>query len=149
MYCASCGKPMAGIRMSCSDCGRLTPAFWLNAYSLAIWFVVVVINVMYLWKVVPVMAHLEIKLGLVLPLPMRLHIWLISAARSLWLLLLLLAVGVWLALRWRKIPLPDFLKSGKVLAVVTWLAMWGTMLGLLSAFIEVVTLFRHPLKLVT
>ena len=40
MYCTSCGKKMPGIRSRCPECRKLTPAFWFNIYSLAIWLLI-------------------------------------------------------------------------------------------------------------
>lgn len=140
MYCSSCGTSMGGVRMRCPHCHSFTPAFWLNLYSLAILLIILESEGFYLWKMIPVMAHLGHGLGTALPPVLRLNIRLATLVGSWWGLgVLLVVVGALLVLRWRRVALPDWLASGGTLAVVTWLALATTQAGLFAGFIWLLT----------
>jgi hypothetical protein len=135
MYCSSCGKQMDHIRMRCPACHHMTAAYWLNAYSLGLLLLIVAANYFYLVYLLPYWQNFMAALEVDLPLPMRLH-----AALARWVtdfgwlvaLLLILLLGI---LRWQRKTLPGFLKSGKLLASLTWLVMVGTLGTLLMALV--------------
>lgn len=138
MYCTSCGKDMGGVRMRCPVCGHFTPAFSLNLYSAMLWLLILEVNSFFLWKMVPILAVMSTRLGVSLPPLARLHILLASTLFHPWgLVLLVLVVALLLVLRWRKIPLPNFLKSGEALAVVTWLSLAISLAGIFANLIHV------------
>jgi hypothetical protein len=111
----------------------MTSAYWLNAYSVALWLLIVAANFLYLVYLLPIWANLMAGLGAELPLPLRVHAGvahLVAAYGWLALLLLILLFGV---LHWRKVRLPGFMKSGKLLASFTWLVAAGTFAAVLVA----------------
>ena len=147
MYCSSCGKHMGSVRMRCPVCGHFTSAFSLNLFSVMLWLVILEVDSFFLWKMIPIVAHMSSGLGVELPPLARLYIWLATVFPPWGLALLVVVVVVLLfILRWRKTPLPDFVKSGEVLAVVTWLALAVSLAGIFASFIHVLIYFPAIIK---
>jgi hypothetical protein len=99
---------------------------------LALWVVIVGANYLLLWVWLPPVARTFAELEVDLPLPLRVYAAFARLAAIAGVGLLLLAAVVGAVLRWRKVRVTNFLKSGKLLAVVTYAAVAITMLGLLS-----------------
>jgi hypothetical protein len=135
MYCSSCGKQMDQIRMRCPACHHMTAAYWLNAYSVALWLLIVAANYLYLVYLLPIWANLFNGLAVDLPLPMRVHAAVAGWVTSYGWLVLLLAILILGLLHWAKKTLPGFLKSGRLLASFTWLVMAGTIAMVLVALL--------------
>ncbi len=135
MYCSSCGKPMTAVKMQCPECRCFTPAFWLNAFSSALWPVIVTMNYFLLRIWLPPVAQRFAGVGVELPLPLRVYAGLVRLAAIAGLWLLLLAAAVLVVLRWRKVGVPNFLKSGRLLAAVTYALLVFSMLGLFSGLL--------------
>ncbi len=123
---------MTAVIMVCPQCRCFTPAFWLNVFSLALWVVIVAMNYFLLRVWLPPMAQRFAGLGVELPLPLRIYIGLLRLAAILGIGLLLLVTTVLGVLRRRKVEVPNFLKSGKLLATVTYAVLVFSMLGLFS-----------------
>jgi hypothetical protein len=133
MYCSLCGKQMDHIRMRCSACHHMTAAYWLNAFSVAMWLLIAAANFIYVVYLLPIWANLMAGLGETLPPPMRIHSNIAQVTMAYGWLVLLLLVALFVVLHWKKVHLPEFLKSGKLLASFTWLVMAGTFAGILAA----------------
>lgn len=132
MYCSSCGKQMDHIRLRCPACHHMTSAYWLNAFSLVMWLLIVAANYVYLQKLLPVLTYLSAFQGEHLLLPVRIHAALARWVTMYWWVVLLLVVLGFGLFRWKKMMLPGFLKSGRLLASLTSLVMAGTLAGLLT-----------------
>lgn len=133
MYCSSCGKQMDQIRMRCPECHHMTSAYWLNAYSLALWLLIVAANYFFLQYLLPVWANTMAGLGKMMPFPVRVYAGLaqlVTGYGPLVIVLAILSLGI---LHWKKM-LPDSLKSGRLLASVTWVVMVLTLGGVLATF---------------
>jgi type II secretory pathway component PulF len=134
MYCTSCGKQMPGVPSRCPECRKFTPAFWLNIYSLGIWAIIIQTSANYFFKLIPQYVVAILSIGGDLPLPIRWQIMLSSFFQN-WILVLFIA-GALLSLalrRWGN-RLPAFVRSGKVLAVVTCLVLAALINGILVGF---------------
>lgn len=136
MYCSSCGKQMPGVRWRCPACRVFTGAFWLNIFLLSLWAVIVAANWLYLDQLFPGILNIATSLGRALNLPMRIHFGLSDLAKTYGLLVIGLGIVLLLVLWWRKVSLPGFLKSGKLLAVVTWVVLVGSLGGFLAGLVE-------------
>ena len=137
MYCSSCGMKWSEMKMRCPECLRFTPAFWLNLFSLLLLVTLVLTNFMYLWKMVPIVGSLSAGLGFDLPLPMRVYIGLSQTSATLLFWVLILAIPVLLLLKGRKIRVPSFIMSGKLLAVLTWVALLFSLVGIITGYVDV------------
>ncbi len=141
MHCVSCGKAEESVHLRCSDCGSLTPALWLNLYSLLIWLMIAVVHFTYFLWIVPGILKIHMEFNVMLPLPVRLHYGLADfiEIRGPWIILLVIIAG--LAMRWKKIRLPKFCLSGKLLAGITFVALGVTFTGVLSGLVTLLLLF--------
>ncbi len=128
MYCSLCGMQMPAVKMLCPGCQGFTPAFALNLYSFALWVVIVVINCVYLRVWLPAIT----ALGIELPLPVHIYDALLRLAIAIAIGFLPLAIVVLFVLRWRKVAVPNPLKSGRLLAAATWMALVVSLLGIFS-----------------
>ncbi len=138
MYCSSCGKQMDHVRMRCPECHHMTSAYWLNAYSLALWLLIVAANYFYLQYLIPVWKSLMIGLGEDLPLGIKLHLALADLVSKYGLLILVLFILLLGFLHWKKKSLPGFLKSGRLLASLTWVVAVITLGGILAGMTSAV-----------
>jgi len=122
--------------MRCPRCRVLTPAFWLNGYSVALWVVLVAANYYYVRNLAPIVIETGLRVN-VSPDPiMLLHITLARLVGAWGVWALALAVAALVVLRVRRIALPNFLKSGKALAVVTWLGLVISLGGIVGALVQ-------------
>lgn len=64
-------------------------------------------------------------------LPVRIHFGLGRLFKKWGPWVLGLTIALLLAMRWRGIAVPGFIQSGKTLAVLTWMALTASLLGLL------------------
>lgn len=134
MHCPSCGKQMGGIRIRCPECRAFTPAFWLNIFSLLLLVVIVAMNYVYLATLLPVWQKVLRDFGMILSGPAAWPRMLVRDVVRGWLPVLVLPFVVLLALRWKKVAVLTVLKSGKLLAAVTLLALVGSAVVQLGAF---------------
>lgn len=141
MHCVSCGKAEESVQLRCSDCGSLTPALWLNLYSLLIWLMIAVAHFTYFLWIVPSILKIHMELNAMLPLPVRLHYGLADfiEAWGPWIILLVIIAG--LAMWWKKIRLPKFCLSGKLFAGITYLALGVTFTGILYGLVTLLLIF--------
>ncbi|MGH9787434.1 MAG: hypothetical protein ACRD4U_01870 [Candidatus Acidiferrales bacterium] len=108
----------------------------LNIYSLALWGVISAANYLYVQKIAPIVMNTAARLQAPIDPIMRAHIRIVNSASSWGLAFLALVILTMLGLRlWKRNPL-DFVKSGKILAVVTWLALVGTFAGVFAGFVQ-------------
>ncbi len=133
MYCSACGTRWSEIKMRCPECQRFTPALWLNLYSLSLLITLALTDFWYLWKIVPILAPVATGWGLNLPLATRFYIGLadLSATFAVWVLVL--AIPVIFLLKGRKVRVPSFVTSGKLLAVVTWVGLVISLVGIITS----------------
>lgn len=139
MHCSACGTQMADGKLRCPECHRFTPGLWLNLYCLSLLIALSLANFIHLWKMVPIMANMAAGLGFTLPLAMRLYIRLSNMSATLLLWVLILAIPVLFVLKGKKVRVPNFVMSGKLLAVVTWVALVFSLVGIFVGYIEVLT----------
>jgi hypothetical protein len=124
-------------KLRCPECFHFTPAFWLNLFSLLLLVTLVVTNFLYLWKMVPIVATFAAGMGFDLPLPMRLYIRVSNLSATIAFLALAVAIPVILLLKGRKVRVPSFVTSGKLLAVVTWVALLFSLVGIITGYVDV------------
>ncbi len=134
MHCPACAHELPGIRFRCPHCRRLQPAFWLNFYSLGLWVVILLMNVIHLRFGPQNLLRIQDP-----PPPLRLYLQLVHLGS--WILVL--AIVVLLVLGLRKSPLPTFIMSGKALAVVTYVMLVLSLLGVASGY-AIVLGEMHP-----
>lgn len=141
MHCVSCGKAEEFIHLRCSACGSLTPALWLNLYSLLIWLMIAVVHVTYFLWIVPSILKIYEQFNEMLPLIVRLHYILADFIEvwGPWIILLSIIAG--LAMWWKKVKLPKFCMSGKLFAGITYLALGVTFTGILYGLVALLLLF--------
>ncbi len=89
---------------------------------------IVVINCVYLRVQRPTLN----ALGIALPLPVQIYDGLLRLTIAIAIWLLPLGIVVVFVLRWRKLGVPNILKSGRLLAAATWMALVGSLLGIFS-----------------
>ena len=137
MYCSSCGIQMGEAKLRCQECRHFTPSFWLNSFSLLLLLTLVATDVMYLWKMVPIVAVFSAGMGFDFPLVLKLFIKLSDLTVTAALALLVLAFPAYLLLRGRKIRISSFVTSGKLLALVAWVTLVISLVGIIAGFTDV------------
>ena len=148
MHCVSCGKAEESVHLRCSACGSLTPALWLNLYSLLIWLMIVVVHFTYFLWLFPSIVRIYGELNEMLPLTVRLHYGSAQFIEDwgLWLMLLVVIAG--LAMWWKKIKLPKFCLSGKLFAGITYLALGVTFTGILYGLVAILLVLPTLISLI-
>lgn len=140
MYCPNCGKPLNGSGARCRDCRSLTPGFWLNAYSLAIWALIVFANYHALLWPGSLVRSACAKLELPMPLPTRMVVSVQNAVAQplvdIGVFALAAVIVFLLVVPGRRMPV---VKSGKALAVITWLAVLVTLIEMFGLFLPLAT----------
>ncbi|HYX70024.1 MAG TPA: hypothetical protein VE825_12880 [Terriglobales bacterium] len=142
MFCPSCGKPMDAVRLRCPACHRGTPALWLNLFALLILGAVAAGAYVHMTYLLPVLANLCAGLGIEMVLPARVYAQAARWVQDYGIWVLLAGIALLVLLRWRRGAIPGFVKSGKLLAALTWLALLATLAGILAAF--TMTLYMFP-----
>ena len=116
--------------------GRRRARQLMNFNSVALLIGAAGVYVFYMWKVVPTLAATMHFWNKALPLPVRIQI---SAAKwTVRLSPLIVAVIVALYFYRKKITVPEFVRSGMALAVVTGVALLLSLLGFLTALFQAV-----------
>jgi hypothetical protein len=128
MHCLACGANL-GESLRCSQCRRITPGLWLNLYSLSLIVLLVATNWIHLHYMVPIVVNLAESLGMQLSLAFRIYLGL--SAAGTWGGLLIAAIVV-LLLVLRKIP--NFLHSGRLLAIGAWMFLLYTLAGIFAGY---------------
>jgi hypothetical protein len=141
MHCSKCGAKSSGAAIRCPVCTGFTPAFWMNLYSLSLLAFLSVTNLIYVWKMVPIVATMARLLGFELPLAMRIYLHWINISAYFGLPAVALTVGALFALRRRKIPIPRFITSGALLAAAAFMALVFSVGGIMIGYVEVLVLF--------
>lgn len=136
IHCSSCGKEMMGVEMRCPACRTFTPAFWLNTVSAALLAIVVAVNYVYIARLIPIWEQSLTLCEWGMTLEALAYAPKVLARMLLYLgpALLLLAFAPLWVLRWEKKVAPYSLKSGKLLAGLTLLALVVTATSELAAF---------------
>ncbi len=142
-YCSSCGKEMMGVELRCPACATPTQAFWLNIISIALLVILVAINYVYVAKLIPIWQEtLTLCEGSTLEFMAGTPYILARLLSYLGPPLLLLAFILLFVRRWKKKAAPDYLKSGKLLAALTLLALVVTATSGLAAFAHTLWTFE-------
>ncbi|HTO95556.1 MAG TPA: hypothetical protein VMK66_00825 [Myxococcales bacterium] len=129
----------AGVR--CHECRHFTPAFWFNLFSLLTLAVLLAATYICREYLLPVLMNILAMLGDEAWLPTRIYAALADTLAT-WAPWFLAAVVVLLVvLHWRKVALPKWIKSGRLLALLTWLFLLVSLAGMGAAYTETTARF--------
>ena len=136
MFCSFCGKPMDAAGVRCHSCRHFTPAFWFNLFSLLTLALALALTYFCREYLLPVLLNILNAMGDEAWLPTRIYIALADTLATWAPWFLAFVVVLLLVLRWRKVALPIWIKSGRLLALITWLFLLVTLAGIAAAYTE-------------
>lgn len=133
MNCQRCGSSIPTGAEKCASCVTARSGLWWNAYAALLLITVVAVDIVFMWKKVPLLATAFAEKGYKLPLSLRLLIGVTHFGGKL-LPFLLLALILWVVVwRAKKFAIPSFARSGALLAVIAWIAVTGILIALMLA----------------
>jgi len=134
MHCTACGTNL-GEHWRCPQCKNMAHGFSLNLYSVALIVPLAVTNWINLRYLAPIVVNLFAGLGVELSLPFRIYLGLSYWAGTwAWLLLVVIVLSLVVTRKTK------FLRSGRLLAIAAWLLMLYTLAGVLSGYVNVLTI---------
>jgi ethanolamine transporter EutH len=147
MHCSACGTLLADGKMRCAQCHHFTPGLWVNIYCITILIALSMANIFHIKYLVPVVQYLTVGLGIVSMPPVFLfYLQIAELTMRLLIPIVILAAIVLFVLRWKKVRISNAFRSGKLLAIVTWVALAYTLVGILSGYTEVLIIMPKLVK---